>query len=58
MYAYIGEFRDCPQLDAAIKQTRDQVAELKTPAIMVKAERDLNDVEFRFPFPGCIKSRN
>jgi len=57
MHAYVGEFLDCPQLEAAIEKSRETFAELKTPAANVQAEKDVDDIEFRFPFPGCARAR-
>jgi hypothetical protein len=57
MFAYIGEFLDCPELEKAIRRSGDQFSELKTSPITVRAEKDLTDIEFAFPFPGCTKAK-
>jgi hypothetical protein len=58
MYTYIGEFENCPKLEAAIKKSGQDNAELQTPALVIKAENDLYDVELRYPFPGCKKKES
>jgi hypothetical protein len=57
MFSYIGEFLDCPELEKAIRRSGEQFAELKTSPITVRAEEDLNNIEFQFPFPGCTKAK-
>jgi len=57
MYAYIGEFENCPKLEKAIKQTGNDNADLKTPALQVIAESDQYDIELKYPFPGCKKAK-
>lgn len=57
MFTYIGEFENCPKLDAAIRRTGIDAPELRTPSIAIEAEKDLFDVELKYPFPGCKKSK-
>jgi len=57
MYAYVGEFENCPRLDQLIRKTGRDNAELKTPAVEVQADNNLYGVELRFPFPGCRKAK-
>ncbi len=54
MYAYVGEFENCPQLDSMLEKTGQSVV---TPVIEVQAESDLSDVELRYPFPSCKRAR-
>jgi len=57
MYVYEGKFENCPKLEALIKKTRSSMEEIKTSAIEIQAERDLYDVELKYPFPGCKKAK-
>ena len=54
MYSYVGEFENCPQLDAILKKTGQSV---QTPVVEIAAETNLSDVELRYPFPGCKKAQ-
>jgi hypothetical protein len=55
MYTYVGEFENCPKLDAIIKKSGEDATDLSTPAVKVQADADLYDVELRYAFPGCKK---
>lgn len=57
MYTYVGEFENCPKLEAIIKKSDNTMATVKTDAVKIQAESDLKDVELRFPFPGCKKAK-
>lgn len=57
MYTYTGEFENCPKLEQEIKQTGGTNAELKTPVVEILAESDLQNVDLKFPFPGCKKAK-
>lgn len=59
VFAYVGEFENCPKLDALIKESdpNDRMATLKTDAVKIQTGRDLKEVELRFPFPGCKKAK-
>lgn len=57
MFAYAGEFENCPKLEALIKEWGNRVGELKTDAVKIQAGRDLKDVELRFTFPACKKAK-
>ena len=57
MYTYIGEFENCAKLEAAIKKTGRDNAEMKTPALEIQAENNLYNVELKYPFPGCKKAK-
>jgi hypothetical protein len=57
MYAYVGQFENCPRLDSAIKKTGRDNAELTTPSVEIQADNNLYGVELRFPFPGCKKAK-
>jgi hypothetical protein len=58
MHTYVGRFENCPRLDALVRQTGRDEAEMKTPAVEIQADGDLYGVELRFPFPGCKKAKN
>ncbi len=53
MSAFIGEFEDCPQLDAAIKRTGKTMPDFKTSVIEIDGEKDLDNIELNFPFSSC-----
>ena len=55
--AYVGKFENCPKLDRLVKQAGELIADIKTPAVEIKAEADLSGVELKFPFPGCKKAK-
>ncbi|HEX8128584.1 MAG TPA: hypothetical protein VF527_05730 [Pyrinomonadaceae bacterium] len=57
MYTYVGEFENCPKLDQEIKQTGVTHAELKTPIVEIQADGDLQNVDLKYPFPGCRKAK-
>ncbi len=52
MFTYVGKFRNCPQLDAIARRPAGS-AELKTTAVVITAQTDLDNVELRFPYAGC-----
>jgi hypothetical protein len=57
MITYAGDFENCPKLDRLIKQTGDDVPELKTPPVEIRATSNLFDVELKFPFPSCKRAK-
>jgi hypothetical protein len=59
VFAYVGEFENCPKLDALIKKAEGngRMSVIKTEAVKIQAGRDLKEVEIRFPFPGCKKAK-
>lgn len=57
MYAFEGEFENCPKLEKLIKAAGDRVPEISTPVIPIEAISDLTGIELRFPFPGCKKAK-
>lgn len=58
MYTYIGEFENCPKLESIIKKNGGDAMELETPAIEIRAENNLYNLELKFPFPGCRKAED
>jgi uncharacterized GH25 family protein len=57
MYIYAGEFEKCPKLEEEIKRGGGSSAELKTPVVEIQAEGDLQNVDLKYPFPGCRKAK-
>ena len=53
MGVYRGMFRNCPVMDALVKETPQELAVLSTQEIEIKAEQDLSNVVLRFLVPGC-----
>ncbi|HEX8634307.1 MAG TPA: hypothetical protein VF703_09180 [Pyrinomonadaceae bacterium] len=56
MYAYSGEFEDCPKLEALIKKAPNTLAEIKSSVVKIQGESDLTDVELKYSFPLCKKT--
>ena len=56
-HTYAGEYENCPALEALIGKIGDNVAEVRTPAVELRAERDVHGVELRYPFPFCKKAK-
>jgi hypothetical protein len=59
MLTFIGEFENCPKLDAVIRKMggEDSVPEIKTAAVQINADRDLDGVALKYPFPSCKKAK-
>ena len=55
MYTYAGEFENCPKLEAIIRKAGEDAPEVNTPAVKVRADADLYDVELKYTFPACRK---
>lgn len=56
MYTYIGQFENCPKLNALIAKTGGSSTEMKTPALDFQAETNLDNVTLKYPFPNCKKA--
>lgn len=57
MYAFIGEFENCPKLEKLIKATGRTLADINTTAIDIQTDDNIYNVELKFPFPGCKKAK-
>lgn len=58
LYAFTGQYENCPKLDALIKKVgRNDMAEIKTAAVQINAEQNVYGVELKYPFPGCKKAK-
>ena len=58
MYAFIGEFENCPQLEAVIrKMGSGSLAEVKTAAVQINAEQNIYGATLKYPFPSCKKAK-
>ncbi|HKS27901.1 MAG TPA: hypothetical protein VJS44_08785 [Pyrinomonadaceae bacterium] len=57
MYAYVGEYKNCPKLDRIIRKSGNTVAEIETPAIEIGADNNIYNVELKYPFPRCEKAK-
>ena len=51
--ADVGEYQNCPELDALIKATGQETAEIKSSSITIDTNHDLDDLVLKFPFPRC-----
>lgn len=57
MYAYIGEFENCPKLEAAIRKNGGTMSSIQTTPTAIFAENNLYDVELKLAYPGCKKAK-
>ena len=57
MYSYVGEFENCPKLEAVIRRGGGTSGEARTPALEVWADADIDGLELKFPFPSCRKAK-
>jgi hypothetical protein len=51
--AQIGEYADCPKLDALLMTAGYGAASLKSTTIPIEGDRNVDNVVLRFPFPKC-----
>lgn len=51
----LGEYVKCPKLDALIKASGEDYAEIKSSLIKLDAEHDVENLVLQFPFPRCKK---
>jgi hypothetical protein len=57
MYAYEGEYVDCPQLDKLLRVNGGRVPDVGTKTMSLEITRDLQDIKLTFPFPYCKKAK-
>lgn len=57
MYAHSGEFENCPKIESLIQQAKSRGATLHTNAREIRAEENIKNIELRFPFPKCERSK-
>jgi hypothetical protein len=51
--SYIGEFKNCPEIDQLIRQGGKRVCEARTEGLQITTDKDLQGIELKFPFPAC-----
>lgn len=51
--AQIGDYADCPKLDAQLMMAGYGAAALKSTTILIEGDRNVDNVVLRFPFPKC-----
>jgi len=56
MYAYEGDYINCPQLDKLIKASSGR-AEVGTTPIRLEINSDVQGIKLVFPFPYCVKAK-
>jgi hypothetical protein len=56
MYSASNDLKSCPKLEAVMKEAGDWPV-VKTAALALSGDADLRDVELRFPFPYCHKTK-
>ena len=52
-FGYAGMFENCPAFDTLVQNSPQKYIAFKAPAIRIDAERDINNLVLRFPFPKC-----
>lgn len=57
MISYVGQYQDCPKLDNLIRAKGDSVQHVETNILEIDAEKDLENVILKFPFPSCKKAK-
>ena len=57
MTTYRGEFEKCPKLEALVKDETDNLFDVRTPPVKIVADRDIGEIELKFPFPSCKKAK-
>jgi hypothetical protein len=57
MHSYVGEYKDCPKLDELVRAKGDSVQDVETNILEIDAEKDLENVILKFPFPSCKKAK-
>ena len=57
MFTYVGEFKNCPQLEKIIKAKGGTSVDLNTNEILVEGDRGISNVELKFTFPYCEKAK-
>lgn len=57
MYSFVGEYKDCPEIDEAIRQKGKSAQRLDTAGKNVKATENLSGIELKFPFTSCQKAK-
>jgi len=54
-FFYIGQFTNCPKLEALIRKSGQQSASINSSSVDIVADRDIYNIELTFPFPSCKK---
>ena len=57
MFAFLGKYKDCPELDELLKQKGDSVQQIDTIDVNVDGTKSLSGIELRFPFPKCEEDK-
>jgi len=52
-YSYLGEYKNCPELDEILRQKDAKNQQIETAGIEIKATENLTGIELKFPFPSC-----
>jgi hypothetical protein len=54
--SYRGEYKNCPMMEKFIRSEED-IVDLFTNVIKLETNTDYKDLELRFPFPYCAKTK-
>jgi hypothetical protein len=57
MITYVGDFENCPKLDRLLKRAGEEVPEIRTAPVEIRATGNLYEVELKFPFPSCKRAK-
>ena len=55
MYSFVGEYKNCPQIDNLIKEKGDKVQRIDTVDYKIDATKNLSGINLSFPFDACKK---
>lgn len=56
-YSFVGEYENCPQIDELVRKAGGSVPEIKTEVLEIDSEKDLENVELKYPFTSCKKAK-
>lgn len=59
MFTYVGEFENCPVLDKLVREEKSEFAyfDVATPRVGIHAEKNIDNIVLKFPFPACKKAK-
>lgn len=57
IFAYEGEYLNCPKLDQILKKNMGKVPDVSSEPILIQVNADQPNLELRLPFPFCVKAK-
>lgn len=58
IFSYVGEYKNCPEIDALVRQKGDLVQQIDTIDVNIDANESLNNVALKFPFSKCEEAKD